>query len=167
MNSAIDRARSERTRSQELKERSELLAQHLVDTLRKVAGRPFGQSGETFKLRVSRMRPAVALLRHDLGRWLEQQGVEPEQAAEITLACSEACANAVEHPIAGHGGFEVEAAHSDGEVVVVVRDSGHWRSGPTRETRGRGMPIIRALMTDVEVTHGAEGTEIIMRRRLE
>jgi len=168
MNAAVERARSERARSVALRERSELLTQELVEKLRRRPGPGPGGTGETFSLRLARMRPSVALLRHCLGGWLEQRGVDADHVRELTLAASEACANAVEHPVAAaHGAFEVEAVCRNGEAVIVVRDSSGWRAESGGDARGRGLRMIRLLMTDVDVVRGENGTEIVMRRRLD
>jgi anti-sigma regulatory factor (Ser/Thr protein kinase) len=47
----------------------------------------------------------------------------------------------------------------------MVRDRGHWRP-PRGEHRGRGLPIMEALMESVEVERGETGTTILMRRTL-
>lgn len=166
-NAVVERARSTRARSTELRERSELLSEQLVEKLRGRPGPALGGAGETFALRLARVRPAVALLRHSLGCWLEQRGVAAEYVRDLTLAASEASANAVEHPIAGHGTFEVEAVCRPDEVVIVVRDSGGWKPASSSEARGRGLRMIRSLMSDVDVVRSEYGTEIVMRRRLD
>src|SRR5215468_1253317 len=154
MDGVAERARSERMRSGQLRKRSEQLSQRVVDNLRRYEGRPFGDAGDTFRLRLARLRPAVALLRHDLSRWLEYRGVESSDIQDIALACSEACANAVEHPVLSTDrAFIVEAVHRGDRLEVVVRDSGHWRSAPSVDTRGRGTQMIRDLMSDVSVLH--------------
>lgn len=166
--SVIERARRERFRSRELRQRSEWLSQQTVKRLCVLDGVAFGASEDSFFLRIARVRPAVALLRHCLGLWLEQRDVDRELASEIVLACSEACANAVEHPLAAaHGAFEVEAAHGPAEVVVVVRDSGRWRPAQASDARGRGLQMIQSLMTEAGVRQRDSGTEIVMRRRLD
>ena len=38
-------------------------------------GRPLGDHGDTFSLRLARMPQAVALVRHELRRWLDERGV--------------------------------------------------------------------------------------------
>jgi anti-sigma regulatory factor (Ser/Thr protein kinase) len=168
MDGVAERARSERIRSGQLWERSERLSQRVVDNLRRYQGPPFGDNGDTFHLRLARMRPAVALLRHDLSRWLEYRGVDHNDIEDIALACSEACANAVEHPVSSTDrAFVVEAIHRDGRVEIVVRDSGRWRSAPTVDTRGRGTQMIRNLMSDVAIVHEPEGTAVRMRLYLD
>ena len=157
-NTAVERARSVRARSIELRERSEELSQRVVDALRSSPARCLDVQG----------RPAVALVRHSLGRWLEQRGVAADRVHDLMLAASEACANAVEHPVgARDAAFEFQANHSADEVTIVVRDFGRWRAEEVNEARGRGLRLIKLLMTDVDVVRSGRGTEIVMRRLLD
>jgi anti-sigma regulatory factor (Ser/Thr protein kinase) len=110
--------------------------------------------------------PALAALRATVRRWLAASEASPEEIQDITMAVNEAVQNSIEH---GHAlnprPFDVELSRADGEVVVVVRDRGRWRTGSNSE-RGRGIPLMRALMTDVDIERGAEGTTVTLRRRL-
>jgi anti-sigma regulatory factor (Ser/Thr protein kinase) len=108
----------------------------------------------------------LAVLRRTLERWLTEAGATDEEVYEITVACSEATTNAIEHAY-GPGRAEVEVVCSveDGRVAVSVRDWGQWRDARGRD-RGRGLYLMRELMDDVEVTHGDRGTLVAMRRRL-
>ena len=75
-------------------------------------------------------------------------------------------ANAVEHAYApGVRTFEVDAALDEGVVTLTVRDHGQWRSARGRH-RGRGLPIMEALMDSVEVEQDDHGTVVVMRRTL-
>jgi anti-sigma regulatory factor (Ser/Thr protein kinase) len=156
-----------RDRSLELKARSDGLAEQVAGVLQS-RDRPFGEREDAFVVRVGRIPLAVGLVRHELRRWLTRDGVAPEQAAEVALACSEACANAVEHPSdAACHAFEVEARRVEGELELLVRDFGRWDDTPrTAYSRGRGFEIMRRLMDSVEVVDGETGTEIVMRRAL-
>jgi anti-sigma regulatory factor (Ser/Thr protein kinase) len=49
---------------------------------------------------------------------------------------------------------------------MTVRDKGHWRA-PRGQNRGRGLSIIVAAMDDVQIDRTSEGTEVVMKRRLE
>ena len=107
---------------------------------------------------------ALASVRRILRRWLRHLGAGDDDTTEITLAVSEACANAVEHAYSpAPAEFEVRASESDGEVTIVVRDTGRWRASRHRD-RGRGLKIINAAMDAVEVSSAAAGTEVVMRR---
>jgi serine phosphatase RsbU (regulator of sigma subunit)/anti-sigma regulatory factor (Ser/Thr protein kinase) len=109
---------------------------------------------------------ALAPLRHLLRRWLLKWGATPDEAFDITVAVQEACANAVEHAYApGPAAFELSAVHSDGLVTATVRDRGHWRD-PRGANRGRGLPMMEALMDSVQVDRDQRGTTITLQRAL-
>jgi anti-sigma regulatory factor (Ser/Thr protein kinase) len=105
-------------------------------------------------------------IRRLLRRWLAVHGAGEEELYDIVVACQEACANAVEHAYGpGHAHFEVDAEHRQARIRVIVRDAGRWR--PPRGThRGRGLPLMRALMDTVEVEHGTDGTVVVLERTL-
>jgi PAS domain S-box-containing protein len=117
-------------------------------------------------LRVPADPGMLRAVRRRVDRWLSSLGVDPEVGRDIVLACSEACANAIEHAYGAGGGLvEVEGQLSGGDVEIVVRDGGRWR--PSRDgDRGRGLGVIRAAMDHLEIARGDEGTEIRMRRDL-
>ncbi|MDP8943328.1 MAG: SpoIIE family protein phosphatase [Actinomycetota bacterium] len=121
---------------------------------------------EGLRLRLAADPDELARLRRLLGRWLRTVEAGPEEAYDITVACTEACANAVEHAYSpGDASFELAAALDDGEVAITVRDSGRWR--PARGVnRGRGLQIMESLMDRAEVTRGEKGTTVELRRRL-
>ena len=109
---------------------------------------------------------ALAGLRHLLRRWLLVRGASADEAYEITVACGEAAANAIEHAHAPGGGtFEVAADCSEGTVSVTIRDHGRWR--PARGIhRGRGLPLMETLMDSVQIDRGETGTAIVLKRAL-
>ena len=113
-----------------------------------------------------RARPSVlSEVRHVLRRWLSDRGASNEEIAEITIAASEACANAVEHAYPpSHEEFEVDARADDQEITITVRDTGSWRA-PRDENRGRGLSIMNAAVRDVEIRRTDGGTEVVMHRR--
>jgi anti-sigma regulatory factor (Ser/Thr protein kinase) len=108
----------------------------------------------------------LSQVRRVLRRWIHQFGAGREDVGAVTLACGEACANAIEHAYPpGPASFEVEA-RSDGSVVTLaVRDRGRWRT-PRGQNRGRGLMIMKASMDEVDVRPTESGTEVLMRRRL-
>jgi GAF domain-containing protein/anti-sigma regulatory factor (Ser/Thr protein kinase) len=108
----------------------------------------------------------LAAVRRTLRRWLYEHGASPEDLSEVTIAVNEACTNAIEHAYSpAPAAFELEARAEDGEVTLIVRDTGSWRS-PRGQHRGRGLKIIEAAMDGVELNRSATGTELVMRRRL-
>jgi anti-sigma regulatory factor (Ser/Thr protein kinase) len=108
----------------------------------------------------------LSQMRRMLGRWLQEHGTEADEVAAITLACGEACANAIEHAYApGVAYFELEALDADGVVTITVRDTGRWRA-PRGTNRGRGLKIISAAVDELDLHTTDAGTEVVMRRRL-
>ena len=110
-------------------------------------------------------------MRRDLGSWLRQAGAAGEVIETIQMACHEACSNSIEHGYSfGDGVLWVDAELQDEEVVLTVRDKGHWiergADGPPRY-RGNGFPLMEALMDSVELTHeNGDGTAVKMARSL-
>ena len=143
-----------------------------------------------FDVRVPARAEGLAALRRQLRRWLAAVGTDEDTASDVLLACGEAAANAVEHAFAGTaaepgstgpagehaftanaaraaGEFEVELRIAAGrELTLRVADTGRWRAVPAPGDRGRGLPIMRAVMDSVEVESGENGTVVTMRRRL-
>jgi serine phosphatase RsbU (regulator of sigma subunit)/anti-sigma regulatory factor (Ser/Thr protein kinase) len=106
----------------------------------------------------------LAQVRKILRRWLRTRVSSAEELDMITLACGEACANAIEHAFApAPAVVEVEGRMEDGRVSLAVRDSGQWRA-KREDGRARGMTIMEAGM-DVEVTGTPNGTEVLLRQR--
>jgi PAS domain S-box-containing protein len=110
--------------------------------------------------------PALEALRATLRRWLGASAASEEEVTDITMATNEAVQNAIEHAHAlSPRAFDVELQRDAGEVTVVVRDRGRWREGGS-ENRGRGLGLMRALMTDVRIAPSADGTAVTLRRTL-
>ena len=120
---------------------------------------------EQFRVRLPAEFASVAAVRHRLRAFLGACGVDEQTTDEVTLASSEAAANAVEHPVAPrHHSIEVEASVDHEGIRVVVRDFGQWRPPPPVSERGRGLALMGMLM-EVGVESLASGTEVVLRRR--
>jgi anti-sigma regulatory factor (Ser/Thr protein kinase) len=117
-------------------------------------------------LRLPAEPKTLAHVRRVLRRWLLERGGGEADVAEVTIAVSEACANAIEHAYApGPADFELHASGVNGDITVIVRDEGQWRA-PRGKNRGRGLSIMASAMDEVQVDRHATGTEVVMRRRL-
>ena len=109
---------------------------------------------------------ALSSVRQSLERWLSEAGTNLTDAYAIKVACGEACANAIEHAYRpGDAAFRIEASRVDSDVLIIVRDFGGWRE-PRGTDRGRGLPLMEALMDSVQVDPSSEGTTVQLRRRL-
>jgi anti-sigma regulatory factor (Ser/Thr protein kinase) len=107
-------------------------------------------------------------MRRRLREWLERQGLDRSEIAEVVLAVSEACNNAVEHAYRDNGGgpISVTAGKDAERIRVVVEDHGRWRERVTSEERGRGLMLIEHLMHSTDVETGLHGTRVSFERRV-
>jgi anti-sigma regulatory factor (Ser/Thr protein kinase) len=118
------------------------------------------------ELRLPAIPSSLSQFRKALRRWLAAAGLAADLAYEITTACNEACANAIEHAYGpGDASFSFEASLIDDRLAVTVRDTGRWQA-PHALHRGLGLTIMRALMDAVNVDSGPGGTTVEMQRRV-
>jgi anti-sigma regulatory factor (Ser/Thr protein kinase) len=110
----------------------------------------------------------VAPVRHQLREWLQESGLDDDEASDLVLAVSEAVNNSVEHayPAPAHGTVEVCARIAeDGTVDIDVTDHGRWRVPPPALTmRGRGLLLMRESVDEVVIDRSARGTTVRLRR---
>ncbi|MER5854724.1 SpoIIE family protein phosphatase [Streptomyces sp900105245] len=112
----------------------------------------------------------LATMRGTLREWLDQFELPPNAVQNILVAVGEACANAIEH---GHRHSPGATVRLHAEVAVdrvhlTITDSGQWREPqPGREPhRGRGIPLMRAMMHHVTIAHSLSGTTVDMQMRI-
>lgn len=133
-----------------------------------LAVRRLSFAGRPLHLHLPALPTRLAPTRRIVARWLRQNAIADGDAAEILLACGEACSNAMQHAYgSADGWFELDVALDGDEVELRVRDSGRWKHpivGDPVES-GRGISLMRGLMDQVDVVHRAQGTEVWMRRR--
>jgi serine/threonine-protein kinase RsbW len=102
--------------------------------------------------------------------------INDELLADLKLAVTEACGNAVRHAYPDSSG-EVSVSYvvSDATVVMIVEDQGEGiRPGRPDDAEsaalegGMGMSIIKAIVDEVDVHAGADGrgTVVHMMKRL-
>jgi anti-sigma regulatory factor (Ser/Thr protein kinase) len=105
----------------------------------------------------------LASLRRSLADWLAQAEVHSGATDAIILATHEAAANAVEHADAR---LVVTGSRDEDSVTVVVRDAGRWKESQGGEFRGLGLPLMQAVMSEVDVGSYDGGSVIRMRLTL-
>ena len=122
--------------------------------------------GDTLSMTLDAVPTVLAGLRRTLGRWLAGRGASESEIFDITLALSEAAANAVEHAYgAREASFTIEGERTSEEVRVRITDNGRWRS--TRPYgRGRGLAIMRSLVDSVQIESDERGTTVTIVKRL-
>ncbi|MET7374908.1 SpoIIE family protein phosphatase [Micromonospora arida] len=120
-----------------------------------------------FALRLPADPTRLSVLRKRLEDFLVAHSVGETDLFDLTVAVSEAAANAIEHPVQpAQSMISVEVAIEDRTVTATVRDSGQWRESTGSGFRGRGLDLIRAL-GELSVRRTAEGTEVTLRRQLQ
>jgi PAS domain S-box-containing protein len=154
----------------------EALCDHIVSTLLAdreatddiavLTVRTVPMSAERLHLDLPTNPKSLGTLRRTVGRWLEPLGATSVESNDIQVSCHEACSNAMEHGYRFREAMIDVDAEFDGEhVQLTVADSGGWREKRDSD-RGRGLELIRALMDEVEVSAGEDGTVVRMRKRL-
>ena len=104
--------------------------------------------------------PRLSVARAAIRRWLEHD-VDEDTITDVLLATGEALANAVEH---GQPPVAVGMRWSElSTLAVSVKDSGSWKVPGKTSIRGRGIPIMTALMDDVTVDT-VDGTAVSFSR---
>lgn len=118
---------------------------------------------DPLRIEVPATADRLAQIRRQLLGWMEPIGVPHAVVADIVLAVNEAATNCVEHAYrdSAEGVMVIEATVEDDRIVVCVSDHGEWRTPSTEPTtRGRGLPIIRAVGDGVEVRKSTSGTTV-------
>jgi anti-sigma regulatory factor (Ser/Thr protein kinase) len=126
-------------------------------------------SADALELRLPADREGLGRMRARLDEWLGELGAGPDIRHDVLLAAWEACANAVEHARGPEGRtFTLHAEREDDMVRLRIGDTGRWRApdGAAGE-RGLGLPLMRGLMDRVDIVHAAEGTVVVLERRLD
>jgi anti-sigma regulatory factor (Ser/Thr protein kinase)/putative methionine-R-sulfoxide reductase with GAF domain len=115
--------------------------------------------------------PAVAAalgeVRAGLRRWLTDAGASRNEQVDLLLAVGEATSNVVEHAYGPEGGdMTVRAELHDDVAEVTISDQGRWRA-PRGTNRGRGGNLMAATADEVRVDRRDDGTDVVLRRRLD
>ena len=109
----------------------------------------------------------LARFRSRLRAWLVRHHLDIGVVHSTVLAVSEAVANAIEHGYMsdGEGIVSVDARLTESdELEITVRDEGTWRERRRGEERGRGLPIIEAIVDEVSIDRSNGATVVRMRR---
>jgi serine/threonine-protein kinase RsbW len=118
----------------------------------------------------------LPMTRRAMAEYLDEAGLTENERADLVLALDEACANVIRHAFPNATGrFRLRAEVVPTWVDMEVEDDGVGfdASAPRRapdpyDTSGRGLRIIRELMTSVELVSPTEsgGTRVVMRKVL-
>jgi serine/threonine-protein kinase RsbW len=121
-------------------------------------------------LRLDGRPTATRELRATVERVAEECGLDPCERFDLKLAATEAVTNALKGSPEGHT-VDVTVAGNEDAVDVEVVDQGLFspvrpalHRGPDSES-GRGIPIILALVDEVEFAQTSRGTRVRMSKR--
>jgi anti-sigma regulatory factor (Ser/Thr protein kinase) len=110
---------------------------------------------------------AAPFVRRGLERYLAEHDVGDDHRFAIITAVGEAVANAVEHAYADvPGTVHLHVRFDESLVRVQIEDSGRWRPATKEEERGRGIPLMRALMDRVEIRTDSASTQVRMQMQM-
>ncbi|HNA50208.1 MAG TPA: ATP-binding protein [Mycobacterium sp.] len=115
---------------------------------------------------------AAGHVRNEFAAWLGRRvDLNAIRFSDVVLAVNEALANAAEFAYlknSGVGTIDVEAVQNSeaATLTVTITDQGCWREPDpaTRgRTRGRGIPLMRALADDLTIDTSKLGTTVCLR----
>ena len=138
------------------------------------------QDADTVELRIAARAENVALARLTLSGVAAAAGAPPDVVADLKLAVSEACTNAVQHAyteLSGdrEGRVVLRFAVATGKLLVEVEDEGSgfelvtrasWEDGE-RAGRGLGMglTIVRSVTDELEIESGGKGSRVVFSKK--
>lgn len=130
---------------------------------------PAGRNGVAGAPEVRFSLPAVpanvALVRQALAGLADSLRIDPARAADMKIAITEACTNAVVHAYENHdGALDVAMALEHDRLVLSVRDHGHGLRPLPSESDGPplgfGLALIASLSDEFGIAGGRHGTEV-------
>ena len=110
---------------------------------------------------------ALPDLRRRLRIWLELRGLAEDERDDAVLAVSEACNNAIEHAYGLEQGLDPPRAPAQrGHALHSHRGSRGWHPTAPSFERGRGIPLMHAVMDMTTIEHDGRGTRVTLSRLL-
>jgi anti-sigma regulatory factor (Ser/Thr protein kinase) len=104
---------------------------------------------------------AVPIVRRTLNRFAMRLGLDEDRTYSLITAVGEAMANAVEHAYPSRPGIvRLRVWTNDKTLHATIEDDGRWKQAQKRDERGRGLPLMRALMDGVEIRTNQQHTTI-------
>jgi serine/threonine-protein kinase RsbW len=125
---------------------------------------------DPLRVRTAAHGSQVRVVRRLLSQWLHSDHMDPDLVDDLVMAVSEALENCCDHAFAGatiSGTMTLTAQTSDATLTITVADDGCWQEAPAEPgIRGRGLAMMRALVDDVVVESGPQGTHLALTRHL-
>jgi len=135
-----------------------------------------GQSGGTVVLTLDARPENLALTRLALAGVAANAGAPREVVADLKLAVTEACTNAIQHAYGGGevaGAIVVRYTGEPGMLSIEIEDSGYGfepEASPDATERngagnGMGLMIIRVLTDELEISNTGSGMRLRLVKR--
>jgi serine/threonine-protein kinase RsbW len=112
----------------------------------------------------------AARVRDEFATWLRASGdLDRVRFSDVVLAVNEALANTAEFAYlhaGAPGTIDLEAVRAGDTLTITIADQGRWReSTPATQSRsrGRGIPLMRALADDLTIDSSPLGTTVCLR----
>jgi serine/threonine-protein kinase RsbW len=111
----------------------------------------------------------VTRLREEFAEWLRTElELDPVRFSDVVLTVYEALSNAAEFAYDGADGeatvtLQAHQHAAAGLLDVTVTDRGRWRPNDPalrKTSRGRGIPLMRALADGVDIEPSPQGTRV-------
>jgi anti-sigma regulatory factor (Ser/Thr protein kinase) len=120
------------------------------------------------RLRLHATPQAAVELREALRSWLEETGATERETFDVTLACSEAFANAVGNPLRPATLIiEVEVTlNAHRLLTLIVRDYALARPERSREETSMFLRLMETLVESAETHARPDGATVVLRRHL-
>ena len=117
-----------------------------------------------FETRMPGTPLGVRMLRRVMARMAKDCGMDAKGIADVRLAVTEAATNAVVHAYAkAEGDLRVTAATQDGELAIVIGDTGPGLvEGRDSPGMGAGLSVIATVAERLKIVSHPGGTEIHM-----
>jgi anti-sigma regulatory factor (Ser/Thr protein kinase) len=123
-----------------------------------------GATNPDMQLVFSAIPLVSALVRSALRQITPALDMNGDESFALLVAVGEAIANAVEHAYGDRepGLVEVRTTSTSSRFTVQIDDYGRWRPFQRREERGRGIPLMHALVDGVQIKSTQTSTSITL-----
>lgn len=137
---------------------------HNTDDAATLVMRRLDAPGDALTLSYSSLPQFAPIAREALKGFAIEAGLSGDDMFNFLTATGEALANAIEHGEQDPGvSFDLKAELRDKTIAVQVHSRGHWRAFTQREDRGRGIPIMRACTSALEIGSTHDATTVTLR----
>jgi serine/threonine-protein kinase RsbW len=132
--------------------------------------KPLDDRSRFVRMRVAADALNATQIRVEFRNWLDRHfALGAERFSDLVLAVGEALANVAEFAYTDapdRGTMDVAAAYDPDSdtLAVTVNDHGRWRQRPSALdlSRGRGIPLMRALADEADIHGTPHGTKVTL-----